>query len=248
VPEIAFVTVCDTATLYGRGSKGYEAAEKEKAKLTQEYEKQMLATVRASQKEMTASITQGLQTVTGAFNSPLRGLLAGTTSWASAMKSIAADMFMKMIEQVEQWALKHAATMIADSVLQKTQAASDVATQAAAEAAKTEATVSGATARAAASEAKRSPPAWPRSPSAPGKFRASCPRCCIPVKWWCPRISPRACGRQSAATVAEAGRAPGQGISLNFSNFIGNQQFINQIMPQLSRALSRYQQLNPSTA
>ena len=58
--------------LYGRGTREYEAAEKEKAKLTADYEKQMQATVQASSKEMTASITQGLQTVTGAFNSQRR--------------------------------------------------------------------------------------------------------------------------------------------------------------------------------
>lgn len=146
--ELNFVN--QKIALYAKGSKDYELAEKEKAKLTEQYEKDMLATVQASQKEMTQSITQGLQTVTGAFNSQLRGLIAGTTSWAQAMKNIGADLFMKLIEMVEQWAVKHAATMIADSVLQKTQAAQQVVTQAAAEAAKTEATVTGAAARAAA--------------------------------------------------------------------------------------------------
>ncbi len=146
--ELGFIN--QKIALYARGSKDYEAAEKEKAKLTQQYEKDMLATVQASQKEMTQSITQGLQTVTGAFNSQLRGLLAGTTSWAQAMKNIGSDLFLKLIEMVEQWAVKHAATIIADSVLQKTQAAQQVVTQAAAEAAKTEATVTGAAARAAA--------------------------------------------------------------------------------------------------
>ena len=139
--------------LYARGSKDYEAAEKEKSKLTAEYEKDMLATVQASQKEMTSTISSGLQTITGAFNSQLRGLLAGTTSWAQAMKSIASDMFMKLIELVEQWAVKHAATMIGDAVLSKTQAAADVVTHASAEAAKTEATVAGAAARAGAETA-----------------------------------------------------------------------------------------------
>lgn len=146
--ELGFVN--RKIALYAAGSREYENAEKEKAKLTEQYEKDMLATVQASQKEMTQTITQGLQIVTGAFNSQLRGLLAGTTSWAAAMKNITGDMFIKLIELGEQWAIKHGAALIEDSMLQKTEAASQVVTQAAAEAAKTQAVVTGAAARAAA--------------------------------------------------------------------------------------------------
>lgn len=75
---------------------------------------------------------QYTSTVGSAFNSQLRGLLAGTTSWASAMKTIFADVSLKFIEllitkPVEQWI--------------------------AAELAKTTATTTGAGARAAAEEA-----------------------------------------------------------------------------------------------
>lgn len=136
--------------LYGQGTREYEAAEKEKVAITGRYSKEMLTAVQESQKQMTTSIASALQTFTGAFNSQLRGLLAGTTSWATAVKNIGGDLFMKLIEFIEQWAIKHAAALIADSVLQKTQAASQVVTQAAAEAAKTEASVAGAAARASA--------------------------------------------------------------------------------------------------
>lgn len=146
--EMKFMT--QKIALYAQGSKEYEAAEKEKAKLTEQYEKQMLAEVQASQKQITTTIESGLTTITSSFNSSLKGLITGTTSWAQAMQNIASSLFMKMIEAVEQWAIKHAATMIADSLVQKTQAASQVVTQAAAEAAKTEATVTGAAARTAA--------------------------------------------------------------------------------------------------
>ena len=133
--------------LYRSDQEKFAEVEKEKAKLTDQYNKDMLATVVASQKEMTTSITSGIQTVTGAFNSQLRGLLAGTTSWATAMKNVTGDLFIKMIELGEEWAVKHAGALIADTVLQKTQAASQVVAQAATEAAKTEATVAGAAAR-----------------------------------------------------------------------------------------------------
>lgn len=139
--------------LWARGSKEYEAVLKQMAKLTQTYQKEMLQVVDASQKEQLQTITANLQMVTGAFNSQLRGLLAGTTSWASAMKNIAADMFMKMIELGEKWAVDHLAILIRDSLLQRTQAATDVVTHASAEAAKTEATVTGAAARASAETA-----------------------------------------------------------------------------------------------
>lgn len=136
--------------IYRSDAVKYAEVEKEKAKLTDQYQKEMLATVQSSQREMTASITSGLQTFTGSFNSQLRGLLAGTTSWAQATKNIGADMFLKLVELGEQWVVKRAASMIADAFVSKTQAAADVATTAATEAAKTQAVVAGAAARATA--------------------------------------------------------------------------------------------------
>lgn len=46
-----------------------------------------------------------LGSITGAFNSQLRGLLAGTTSWSTAMKNIAGDLVIKIIEEFEKLAL-----------------------------------------------------------------------------------------------------------------------------------------------
>jgi hypothetical protein len=284
--------------LYPKDSKAYEDAQKEKAKLTQEYQKQMVETVEASQKQQLQTITQDLQMVTSAFNSQLRGLLAGTTSWATAMKNIASDMFMKLIELGEKWAIDHLAILIRDSLFQKTQAATDVTTQAAAEAAKTEATVTGAAARTAA-EATGATAGLATQISAAitsiqidaGKVFAGVFGFLAPVMgpaasgpaaaseaaavaagmaplatgaWEIPSVMPAllhpgemvvpatmASGMRSAMTGGSGGGQGGQaggGISLNFSNFIGNQQFINQIMPQLARALGSYQNLNPSTA
>lgn len=136
--------------LYAGDVAKYAQVEAEKAKLTEQYQNEMLKAVQDSQRSMTASITSGLSTLTGAFNSQLRGLLAGATSWATAMKSITGDMIIKMIELGEEWAVKRAASMIADAVTSKTLAAADVTTHAAAEAAKTGATVAGATARTSA--------------------------------------------------------------------------------------------------
>jgi hypothetical protein len=57
-----------------------------------------------------------LSTVTGAFNSQLRGLLAGTTSWRNAMKAIAGDLIMAMIQGVEKWVVTFLAGQLATKV------------------------------------------------------------------------------------------------------------------------------------
>jgi hypothetical protein len=142
--------VAQKEKLYEGDAQKYAEVEREKAKLTAQYQQDMLKTVTDSQRQMTATIQSGLSTFTSAFNSQFRGLLAGTTSWAQAMQNIAGDLFMKLIELGEEWVVKHAASMIADSVVSKTQAAADIAAHAAAEAAKTEATLAGAAARTAA--------------------------------------------------------------------------------------------------
>jgi hypothetical protein len=75
-----------------------------------------------------------LDTVTGAFNSQLKGLLTGTTTWASALKSVLLDLTTKFIEMLEKWGIEWAAAEIA----------------------KTTATTTGAAARAAADQAATS--------------------------------------------------------------------------------------------
>jgi hypothetical protein len=70
-------------------------------------------------------------TVEGAFNSQLRGLLAGTTNWATAFKNILADLVIKFIEMCEKMVFQWVAGEIAQ----------------------TSATTAGAAARASATEA-----------------------------------------------------------------------------------------------
>jgi hypothetical protein len=69
--------------------------------------------------------------VEGAFNSQLRGLLAGTTSWSRAFKTILGDLIIKFIEMVEKMTFQWIAGEIAQ----------------------TSATTTGAAARASATEA-----------------------------------------------------------------------------------------------
>ena len=77
--------------------------------------------------------TTSLGTIENAFNSQLRGILAGTTSWSQAFKNILGDIIIKFIEMCETMVVKWLA----------------------AELAQTTATTSGAAARAAAEQGAR---------------------------------------------------------------------------------------------
>jgi hypothetical protein len=68
-------------------------------------------------------------TVTGAFNSQLRGLLEGTTTWHKAMIKTLEDLTIKFIEMVEEMVVKWAAAELA----QTTATTSGAAVRAAAE-------------------------------------------------------------------------------------------------------------------
>lgn len=283
--------------LYSGDMAQYAKVEQEKAKLTDQYNKEMLATVQTSQKEMTTSVTSSLTTITGLFNSQLRGLLAGTTSWATATKNIAADLTIKLIELGEEWVVKRIASMVSDALLQKTTAAAGVAATATAEAAKTEAVVAGAAARAGAETTGAAAGIGTQIAAAITSIGIDAGKVFAGVfGFLAPVMGPAAAGPAAAAeaTTFAAGLAPlatgaweipsvmpallhpgemvvpanyasglrsqasgggsggqggsGPGISLNFSNFIGNQAFINQIMPQLAKAFSSYQARTPSMA
>ncbi len=73
--------------------------------------------------------TASLSTIETAFNSQLRGLLAGTTSWSTAFKHILGDLVIKFIETCETMVVK----WIAAELAQTTATTSGAAARAAAE-------------------------------------------------------------------------------------------------------------------
>jgi hypothetical protein len=73
--------------------------------------------------------TASLGAIEGAFNSQLRGLLAGTTSWSQAFKNILGDIIIKFIEMCETMVVKWLAAELA----QTTATTSGAAARAAAE-------------------------------------------------------------------------------------------------------------------
>ena len=61
-----------------------------------------------------------LGTIETAFNSQLRGLLAGTTSWSQAFKNILGDIIIKFIEMCEQMVVKWLAAELAQTTASTT--------------------------------------------------------------------------------------------------------------------------------
>jgi hypothetical protein len=70
-----------------------------------------------------------LSTVTGAFNSQFRGLLAGTESWHQAFQKILGDLIIKFIEMCEEMVVKWTAAQLAQTTAATTGAASSAAAQ-----------------------------------------------------------------------------------------------------------------------
>jgi len=70
-----------------------------------------------------------LGTIETAFNSQLRGLLAGTTSWSQAFKHILGDVIIKFIEMCEQMVVKWVAAELAQTTATTSGAAARAAAQ-----------------------------------------------------------------------------------------------------------------------
>lgn len=70
-----------------------------------------------------------LSSITGSFNSQLRGLLAGTTSFSQAWKSMTGDMLIKFIEMTEQMAVKWIAAQLGMTTAAVTGAAARTAAE-----------------------------------------------------------------------------------------------------------------------
>jgi hypothetical protein len=71
--------------------------------------------------------TASLNVIEGAFNSQLRGLLAGTTTWSQAFKSILGDIIIKFIEMCEEMVVKWLAAELARTTASTTGAAARAA-------------------------------------------------------------------------------------------------------------------------
>jgi len=75
--------------------------------------------------------TSALGSIESAFNSQLRGLLAGTTTWSQAVKHILGDLIIKFIETCEEMMVKWLAAELAQTTATTTGAAARAAAESA---------------------------------------------------------------------------------------------------------------------
>ena len=73
--------------------------------------------------------TSALGSIESAFNSQLRGLLAGTTTWSQAFKKILGDLIIQFIEMCEAMVVKWAAAQLAQTTATTTGAAARAAAE-----------------------------------------------------------------------------------------------------------------------
>lgn len=205
--------------------------------------------------------------LSSAFNSQLRGLLAGTTSWATAMKNIAADMVLKLIESFIQMGLEWAANQAFMLATGKTTAAATVALAAAASAASLPGRVAQFTSTIIADSAQAfagvfaavSPSGIPAATAAGlaaqkivlaqlanvPKFQTGTdyvPQTGLALVHEGEKIIP---ANENPAT----GGAASGGIQFHFNGpVIGQQAWINSMIGQISRSLASYQAVNQSAS
>lgn len=89
-----------------------QKAEDEKTKIVQRANADIQKINDQATQQYVKDWTNVLTPVVSAFNSQLRGLLAGTTTWAQAMKKIVGDLIIQLIEYFERLAVEKAAAGI----------------------------------------------------------------------------------------------------------------------------------------
>lgn len=76
------------------------------------------ASLQSAQLKQSVTEWEGaVSTLSSSWNSQIKGLLAGTTSWATAMKNIVSDLVIKIIEKLEEIAVVKPLTSILSSSL-----------------------------------------------------------------------------------------------------------------------------------
>lgn len=270
--------------LYARGSAGYQKVIAEREQLDAKYAAEHQKIIDQAAEHEAAEWKSVADQMSGAFNSQLKSLLDGTESWGQAMKKIFADLALKFIE-----------TQITETVETAATVARNVALHLSGEAAKTSATVAGASTRTAAEEGSSAAIAGAKiaevivsieadvakiftgitaflssflGPAAPavalgiaggvgalaiskiGKFEEGAYN--IPGTMLA-MLHPNemvldAGNATSARKMFEGGGGGSGGFQVNINGpVIGTQAWINQLLPQLSRAVYAHQAANPSS-
>ena len=112
---IEMAAVADEIKVSAGSAAAYQKALNEKLTLDQKYQMDRQKILEAMAKDEEKSWTEGLSTITSSFNTQLRGLLAGTTSFATATKAILGDMIIKAIELFEKMVVSWVAKELAQT-------------------------------------------------------------------------------------------------------------------------------------
>lgn len=115
--------------LWGQGSQQYQSISDQMERIALRRDTELLRLDEQSIAAQQALWTSYLSTVTGAFNSQLRGLLEGTTSWHKATIKMFEDLTIKFIEMAEQMVVKWLAAEVAQTTATTTGAAARAAAQ-----------------------------------------------------------------------------------------------------------------------
>lgn len=115
--------------LWGQGTQQYQSISYKMQSIQLRRDAELLRLDEQSIAAQQALWTRYLSTLTGAFNSQLRGLLEGTTNWHKATVKMLEDLTIKFIEMAEQIVVK----WLAAEVAQTTATTSGAAARAAAE-------------------------------------------------------------------------------------------------------------------
>ena len=166
--------------LWGQGTQQYQSISYKMQSIQLRRDAELLRLDEQSIAAQQALWTRYLSTLTGAFNSQLRGLLEGTTNWHKATVKMLEDLTIRFIEMAEQIVVKWLA----------------------AEVAQTTATTSGAAARAAAEQSASALAFSPASPMC-SKRRAEAAQVFAGVfAFLAPTLGPAAAGPAAAAQAS----------------------------------------------
>jgi hypothetical protein len=239
-------------TLYAQGSAQYNAVLKNEQAAYQAYLKEHEQATQAQLKDDTKAWESVLQPIESGFNSQLRALLAGTETWGQAMKKIMGDLVIAFIEGIEKIVVEWIAAQLAMAVGAP---ASLLANAAKSIQANVGVVYAGEVANMALT-------LGPAAPAAAAGIAATVEATALGMSaldvGGFVQSSGLAIVHQGETVVPASVNTPysgggsgggGNPIQFHFNGpVIGTQAWINQMMPQFTRALSGFQALNPSAA
>lgn len=143
----------DEAAIGGLSIAQKQKITNEKLNIDKKYEADRQKIVDQALETEVKGWTSAADQISGAFNSQLKGILAGTTSLKDAMGKMLGDLIIKLISDIDKWALEWVAKQLYMQMFGNTMKAQDLATTATTEAGKTAATTAGVAARTGAEAA-----------------------------------------------------------------------------------------------